>query len=361
MDSIGDGEVLRAGARPLLLLAATLNFLIVRALSNGPLRLAELRRATGLPAQTTLRGHLASLGALGIVAKRPAEEMPYAVANELTPLGHDLIGVAGALESWLQRAPDGPVSLQTGSAKGVVKAYVDGWGSTLLGALAERPLSLTELDRVIPALSYPALERRLSSMRMAGLVEPLATGRGGTPYAVTGWARQGVVPLAAAGRCEQLHMRELAPALSPADVGAGFMLALPLAELPAGGSGCCQLTVTIDGERDEARDGGRGGVEVTVAAGRIVGCSTELSPAVADSAAGPPASWFGALGEGRADLLEYAGGKLSRQLVDGLRAALVAPSQSTAGAGTAAGAGAAPQAAAASRAASSPRTGTTSS
>ena len=32
-------------------------------------------------------------------------------------------------------------------------------------------------------------------------------------------------------------------------------------------------------------------------------------------------------GEGRADLLEYGGGKLSRQLVDGLRAALMTSSQ----------------------------------
>jgi DNA-binding HxlR family transcriptional regulator len=337
VDAIGDGEVLRAGARPLLLLAATLNFLILRALCGGPLRLAELRRATGLPAQTTLRGHLASLSALGIVAKRPAGEMPYAVENELTPLGEELIRVAEAVESWLQQAPDGPVSLQTGSAKGIVKAYVDGWGSTLLGALAAHPLSLTELDRVIPALSYPALERRLSSLRMAGLVEPLPSGRGGTPYAVTGWARQGVVPLAAAGRCEQLHMQQLAPAVTASDVEAGFMLALPLVDLPATSAGRCHLTVAVAG-----RSGG--GVEATIVEGRVVGCAAEFSPGVVDVAIGTPATWLGALGEGRVELLEFAGGKLSRQLVDGLHAALVA-SQPTAS----------------RRAASSPSTGTTSS
>jgi len=32
-------------------------------------------------------------------------------------------------------------------------------------------MKLTELDSSIPSLSYPALERRLSSMRIAGLVE----------------------------------------------------------------------------------------------------------------------------------------------------------------------------------------------
>src|SRR4051812_46837196 len=138
MDPIGDPEVLRAGIRPLIILATTLNFLIITALARGPMRLAELRRATGLPAQTTLRGHLSSLGAMGIVAKRPASEMPYAVANELTPAGRELLAVAESLEGWLSRAPDGPLSLQTGSARGVIKAFVDGWGSNIIGTLARR-------------------------------------------------------------------------------------------------------------------------------------------------------------------------------------------------------------------------------
>ena len=41
----------------------------------------------------------------------------------------------------------------------------------MMRALAARPMSLTELDSGITELSYPALERRLSSMRIAGLVE----------------------------------------------------------------------------------------------------------------------------------------------------------------------------------------------
>lgn len=36
--------------------------------------------------------------------------------------------VAGRLQDWLGRAPDGPISLESGSARGVVKAFVDGWG-----------------------------------------------------------------------------------------------------------------------------------------------------------------------------------------------------------------------------------------
>jgi len=347
MDAMGDAEVLRAGARPLILLATTLNFLIIRALAPRPMRLAELRRATGLPAQTTLRGHLSCLGALGIVAKRPANEMPYAVENELTPVGRELLRVAESLEVWLNRAPDGPLSLQTGSGKGVIKAFVDGWGSTILGTLARRPMSLTELDSVIPALSYPALERRLSSMRMAGLVEAVPAEGSGTPNAVTDWARQGVVPLAAAGHCEQVRMRPLAAPLTKADIEAGFMLSVPLVGLPQEAAGRCHLTVE-GGDPAKGRD--RCGVEVVVEGGQVVACAADLASEPGQYASGSAATWFSAVRDARVELLSYAGGKLPMQLVRGLHDALLEP-----------GGGEAGQPAAVSRAAASPTNGTSSS
>ena len=55
-----------AGGQALSVLATPLNVLILRALGERPMRLAELRKATGLPAQTTLRGHLANLGEIGV-------------------------------------------------------------------------------------------------------------------------------------------------------------------------------------------------------------------------------------------------------------------------------------------------------
>ncbi len=357
MDSIGDPDVLRAGVRPLVILATTLNFLIIRALAGGPLRLTELRRATGLPAQTTLRGHLTSLGKLGIIAKRPAKEMPYAVANELTLAGRELLRVAERLEVWLSRAPDGPVSLETGSARGIIKAFVDGWGSTVLGTLAQRPMSLTELDCVIPALSYPALERRLSSMRMAGLVEVASTGGNGTPYAVTDWARQGVVPLVAASHCEQARMRPASP-LTSIDIEAGFMLSVPLVGLPREAGGRCHLTV----EGDSAKGRDRSGVEVIVEAGHVVACASDLASESGQYASGSAATWLTALRDARVELLEYAGGLLPVQLVRGLHEALA--EQFPAGApptdSTSPGAEGA-QPAAASSAAASPTKGTSSS
>jgi DNA-binding HxlR family transcriptional regulator len=362
MDVIGDDEVLRAGARPLILLAATLNFLIIRALASRPLRLAELRRATGLPAQTTLRGHLSSLGSLGIVAKRPAEEAPYALENELTPVGRDLLWVAESLEAWLNRAPDGPLSLGTGSARGVVKAFVDGWGSTVLSTLARQPMSLTELDRVIPELSYPALERRLSSMRMAGLVEAAPVKGAGTPYTVTEWARQGVAPLAAAGQFEQAQMRPLAAPITQHDVEAAFMLALPLVGLPREAAGRCHLTV--EGDPENGRE--RSGVEVIVEGGQVVARAADLATEPGRYATGSAATWFGALLHARVEKLEYAGGRLPMELVRGLHAALLETPPDPAGGAAANGApppaeAAAQPAATSSSAAASPTKGTSSS
>lgn len=313
------GRDFRAGERALLLLSTPLNFMVLRALAERPMRLADLRRATGLPAQTTLRGHLASLCEIGVIDKRQTAQMPYAVENELTPMGHDLLGVAHLLENWLARAPDGPVALESGRARGVVKAFVDGWASTMMRGLAARPMSLTELDRGITELSYPALERRLSSMRMAGLIEVRPSAGVGTPYAVTDWARRGIAPLALAAACERTHMRNQAAALDRIDIEAAFLLALPLVGLPADVTGSSQLEV----EADSRAVHGQAGVRVTVDHGRVVACDSELGPSPGDYAVGSAAKWFAAVRDGTAGLLRFGGGQgMSQRLVTGLHAAL---------------------------------------
>lgn len=308
----------RAGERALTVLATPLNLMILRALAERPMRLAELRRATGLPAQTTLRGHLASLGEMGIVEKRPTQQMPYAVENELTAMGQELLRVAEQLESWLERAPEGPISLEGGGAKGVIKAFVDGWGSTILLDLAWQPMSLTELDRRIADLSYPALERRLASMRMAGLIEACPSRGAGTPYTVTEWARRGVVPLAAASHCEACHMRDRA-AITQADIEAAFMLATPLVGMPMDVAGACQLEVEGVASASSA------GVTVQVRDGRVVACESGLAAAPGAFAAGPAPQWFNAVMEGDLAELRFGGGRqLAEGLVQGLHTALSA-------------------------------------
>ena len=300
------------------MLATPLNFLVLRALTERPMRLAELRKATGLPAQTTLRGHLATLNEIGLLIKRPTRQMPYAVENELTSMGREMLMVAERLEIWLSEAPDGPIALESSTARGAVKALVDGWGSTMMRSLASSPLSLTELDSLIPELSYPALERRLSSMRIAGLVEAQPSRGAGTPYGVTEWARRGIAPLAAASYCERVHMGPRSAPITPTDIEAAFLLATPLASLPAQAAGSCQLEV-------EAGPGGvpqPAGVQVTVEGGKVAACVSRLEPTPSAYVAGPAPAWFRAVNEGEADELRFGGSKrLAEELVAGLHAA----------------------------------------
>lgn len=293
----------RPGERTLALLSTPLNLWVLRALSSRPMRLAELRQATGLPAQTTLRGHLAGLEETGALTKRPTRKMPYAVENELTPMGEELLEVAGSLDSWLQRGPGGPISLESGAAKGVVKAFVEGWASSVVSTLATRPMSLTELDREIAGFSYPALERRLSSMRMAGLVEAQPGTGAGTPYALTEWARRGVRPLAAAARCERVHMRDRAAPVTQADVEGAFLLATPLANLSEDRSGVCQLEV------EAAQGSGReSGIRVEVEHGRVVACESGIAGDSPSFAVGTTAKWLAAIEDGAIEELRFGGG-----------------------------------------------------
>lgn len=313
-------EKLRAGERTLVALATPLNYMILRALAERPMRLAELRRATGLPAQTTLRGHLATLREMGALTKRSAEEAPHGVENSLTPMGEEMLLVAEVLASWLAKAPDGSVSLETGAGRGVVKAFIDGWGSTIMRHLASAPMSLTELDRRIPDLSYPALERRLSSMRMAGLIEAHKSRGTGTPYAVTEWARYGVAPLVAASKCERTHMSTGAAPITQVDVEGAFLLVTPLVGLAPTMSGICQLEV--DGDPIEAR--AQSGVLVTVERGRVVACNSQLDSAPSDFAVGSVAKWFGAIRDGTASLLRFGGGRrVAESVVVGLHAVML--------------------------------------
>ena len=310
----------RAGGLALSVLATPLNFQVLQALSERPMRLAELRKMTGLPAQTTLRGHLANLSELGVLSKRPTQKMPYAVENELTPMGWELLEVAGRLQAWLTQAPDGAISLESSAAKGAVKALIDGWGSRMMRALAARPLSLTELDSLISDLSYPALERRLSSMRIAGLVEAQPSKGAGTPYAVTEWARRGVDPIAVASHCELIHLGPKSAPVTQIDIEAAFLLATPLVGLPEPVAGLCQLEV----EPTPGLIPRRAGVQVVIENGKVVSCVSRLEPDPPAYAVGSAAKWFNAVKDGEVGELRFGGSrKIAEDLVAGLHATFV--------------------------------------
>jgi DNA-binding HxlR family transcriptional regulator len=283
------------------------------------MRLGELLKELGGPSQTTLRGRLSELVALGAVAKRGGS-MPYAVENELTEVGGDLLHVVEALDVWLSRAPGGPIPLGSVAAKGAIKALRGGWESTMLRAFAARPLSLTQLDRLITPLSYPSLERRLSALRATDLVEPVPNGTR-APYEVSRWGREAVGPIAAAARFERLHMRETTARLTPIDIEATFLLATPIAKLSRNTDGLCQLVADTDGDSQRLA-----GVNVAVDRGTVVDCVARLDPVPRNRAHGDAGAWLHAMVFRDPTPLHISGDEdLAHDLVTGVHDALFTP------------------------------------
>jgi DNA-binding HxlR family transcriptional regulator len=324
------GERPRAGTAVLSLFAAPLNGLVLRALADGPKRLATLRSELGGPAQSTLRGVLAKLVEIGALT-RGLGDKPSVLAYELTPFGEDLLFAADAVEAWLGLAPDGPISLESAQAKVAIKALVGGWASTVVRALAARPLTLTELDKLIGGYTYPALERRLSAMRHAGQIELGANDDGskGRQYRVSPWLRQGIGPLVVSVRCERKHIPDTTAPITRIDVESAFLLVVPLLELDAGSSGLCQLAVEA-GSGDDRQPWA--GTQVTLEKGSVSSCVARLEARPENSVTGQAAAWLDAVIGRAPDLLYLAGdADLGREIVEGLHDALFrifAPTQS---------------------------------
>ena len=320
----GSGNKTRSGAQTLILLAAPINFLILRSLAEGPRQQTELRRATESPPQTTLRAQLRHLAEIGALEKRRRNRFPGVLEYELTATGRDLLFAAQVLERWLKLAPDGPLQLGDNAAKAAIKALAEGWSTTMLRALAARPLSLTELDSVISSLSYPSLERRLSALRLAQLVKSQPGNGRGTPYTATDWLRYGIAPIAAAARWERCHRPQSTAPIGGLDVETALLLAIPLLRLPSELSGSCRLAAEVsNGSRRLA------GATVEIAAGEVASCSTKLQGSPNAWALGSISAWLSAMLEHDLDRLELGGdGKLVRALIGDLRSAFAVPVQS---------------------------------
>lgn len=278
---------MRSGERALSLLSVPLNVHILRALRDEERGLAELTQAVGLPPATTMRSYLRALVEVGALIRHREGGFPGGVSYGLAPAGEDLLKVGEILQRWLGEAPDGPISLGSTASKSTTKALMDGWCANIVRALAAQPLPLTKLSRLIPQISYPTLERRLTAMRMVGLVEARREGSGrGTPYSVTPWLRRGVTPLAAAAAWDSRHLAEAR--VGRLDVEAGFLLAVPLLELPPGITAVCRLAI----ELNSGPDPDYAGVTLGLEESRVASCVTRLDDEADAWIAGTPGDWF---------------------------------------------------------------------
>jgi DNA-binding HxlR family transcriptional regulator len=139
----------RTGAYALSLLSAPINMHALSALAQQPRTLVDLRRVAGSPPPTTLRGHLRRLTEIGVIERRHATHAHTNVEYRLADSGRELLGVAATLQAWLDQSPEGELTLGNANAKGAVKALAEGWSTGMIRALASKPLTLTELDRLI--------------------------------------------------------------------------------------------------------------------------------------------------------------------------------------------------------------------
>lgn len=293
---------MQSGERALSLLSVPLNVHILKALEDEERGLTELTQAVGLPPATTMRSYLRSLVQVGALARKRESGFPGGVSYALAPAGEDLLKVGEVLQRWLGEAPEGPISLGSTASKSATKALIDGWCANIVRALAARPMPLTKLDRLIPQITYPTLERRLTAMRLVGLVEGRREGSGrGTPYCVTPWLRQAVAPLVAATAWENRYLAEVR--IGRLDVEAGFLLVVPLLELPPGITGVCRLTIEVE----PGPNAGCAGVTVALEEGQIASCVTRLDGEADAWIAGTPVDWFRWMVASEDDRIELGG------------------------------------------------------
>lgn len=310
----------RAGTQALRLLSTPINVHVLEALAEGPRPLTKLRREAGSPPQTTMRGHLQTLTRTGVLERRRQNDFPGSLDFELTEVGQELWDVARILRAWLELDPQGPVALGSSSAKSAIKALVEGWGTSMIRALAARPLSLTELNGLINTLSYPSLERRLGAMRQAGQIERMSGPGRGTPYTVTEWLRRAIAPLGAAARWERRHAPEQTAPIKRLDTEAAFLLTIPLLRLPAGLNGTCRLAVQVGGSNGDSL----AGVLVGIRDGSVESCVATIRGNADGWAAGSAPTWLEAVLERGGDQLELGGNReLAQAVVEGLHSALL--------------------------------------
>ncbi len=280
------------------MVASTTKRHILRELADGPKPVAEMREEDGSPAQV-------DLGESGQAAVR------------ITDTGREMLFVSFVLERWLHSSPLGPLPLGSDGANDAIAALACAWSSTVMHNLAMGPLTLPELGQAIETLPYRSLEEHVDAMEAAGQVEVRTGEDGKTRYVVTDWLRQAIAPLGAAARLERLTRAEDTAPIAAIDVGAGFLLTLPLLRLPSELSGSCGLGVKLSGGKHRLV-----GVTAYVEEGQA-SCAVELDDPVDASATGSEDDWLDAVIEPEATGIEIDGDEpLVRALLEGLHETL---------------------------------------
>jgi DNA-binding HxlR family transcriptional regulator len=293
------GNRARAGTLTLLMVASTTKRHILRELVDGPKPMTEMREEDGSPAEIDLGD---------------SEH----TAVKITATGREMLFVSFVLERWLLSSPHGPLEFGSDSANDAIAALACAWSSTVMHALALQPLALPELHRAIDTLSYRSLEDHVDAMEQVGQVVARVDSDGKTRYEVTDWLRQAIAPLAAAARLERISLAEDTAPIADIDVGASFLLTLPLLELPRELSGSCRLAVQLPSDESQSA-----GVTAEVAEGRVGSYRLELDSSADAWASGSADEWLDTVIEPGAMRVDAGGDeRLTHTLLEGLHETL---------------------------------------
>lgn len=232
----------------------------------------------------------------------PDAPMDWDTSLRASPAGHELLFVAFVLERWLNSCPDGSLTLGP-EAGPPLSALLSGWSSTVMHALAARPLTVAETTDAVGTLSYDIVEDRIEEMESAGQLEVLVDESGEERFAVTDWLRMGIAPLAAAARMEHRFPPGDTAPIAALDVEAAFLLTLPLLELPEELSGSCSLAVDLDEDVSPSP----AGVTARVEEGQVVSCEARLDEETDSWAAASAGDWLDTVIEPEAKLVRSGG------------------------------------------------------
>jgi hypothetical protein len=211
-----------------------------------------------------------------------------------TAAGHEVPFVAGVLQEWLNRGPDGPTELGP-EAGPALWALLAGWSSTAVHAFAAGPRTAAEASDAIQVLDAEIVDTHIAAMVETGLLKALRGPEGAEQqFAVTDWLRAAIAPLAVAARMELRHPPGDTAPIAALDVEAAFQLTLPLLELPPDLHGSCSLAV----ELDEGVVDSPSGVTAKVDRGRVLSSEPGLDEAAESWASATAPEWLEMVIEG---------------------------------------------------------------
>ena len=316
------------GLRTLQLLAEDWMVSVLRGLTRGPMRPVDLER--GLldgghsvvirRLRRLLEGELVSCEHQSGAPPHPGSTaIPHRAYYSLTDAGRMLLEVTAEADRWERRWYS---QLERGAPPGILAIGLSAnhRTRTIMLALADGPLAVSDMRTRLPELGSSTLRRRLSNLVLGGLLERQELERV-QRFGLTARARDLAMVAMLAGRWEWQWLRPEF-AVPGSDLTDLLHILAPIARIPGQTSGVCQLH--LDGHDAAAPD-----IYLAARAGSIL--ALPEAPATLPEAVGHATAeaWCDALLLPDRRIAVAGNRALMRAVIEALRAALLPKSPQT--------------------------------